>query len=490
MKQNCVRPQPQVAATTAGVGVVSARARSTSTRRRTLLAEGGGMRPTAAGILLAATLPTVALAVDDQHELEAKVRGVYWNDEGTGFPTASVPNPKTISYEQSALGLELNYKSPFWGKVIGFDASAYGVQKLGDSGTPTSQLVEVGNNGQLQDGYAAVGQAFVKLKWGSSALVTAGRQRHDSLLLKTTTNRAVPDTYSGVQAVLNLAPGVKVHGAVYDKYRARTTDRFADFRTEASGRHAIDYIGILGASYVAGPLAVTSEFLNAKSYLSKFALIGAYTVPLTASSLKLSSGVLTSRDAGALFVCGAEREVDCVGSSRISNDGMGIYLDAEWKINNVTLAAAAAKFSGLWIEDNFAVDAERTGTLTQDPGTNPFPTSATIGPDFTNNDETVASVRLAYDWKDYVPGLRTAFKYSRGTGAHSSNLTNAAEGKESYREVDVRYDVAFLKNLSVRYLYLNYDSRIDGGSPSATIKGLLRQDWEQHRFYLEYGYRF
>jgi len=442
------------------------------------------------GALAGGLWPSAAGAADGPHDLELKLHGVYWADEGVAYPSATTPNPKEVSYEQSALGVEFNYRSPYWGDAIGVDASGYGVTKLGDSGTPTTQLVELGNDGQLQSGYWALGQALVKLKWQQLATVRLGRQLHDSLLLKSTYNRAVPDTYSGISGALTPATGLRLHGAVYDRWRARTTNDFEKFRTEANGDHAIDYVAVVGGSYVSGPFALTAEYLTSKDFLSKYGVVGAYTLPLAASALKLSGGALRSRDAGALFVCGAEKELDCSGTGRIHNDGLGVYLDADWKLGNFTLGGAVAKFSGLWIEDNFAIDANRSGALTQDPGTNPFPTSSTVGPDFANNDERVGALRLVYDWKNLAPGLKTAFRYIRGSGAHSSNLTNGAEGRESYREFDVRYELPFLKNLSTRYVYLNYDSRVVNGSATATIKGLTRQDWEQHRFYVDYTYQF
>lgn len=438
-------------------------------------------------------LPIVSEAAEGEHKLELKARGVYWNDESLVYPTSTNRNPRPSSYEQSALGLQLNYQSPYWGGFIGADASAYGVMKLGDSGTPTTNLVELGNNGQLHDSYATVGQALLKLKYQDFAQVKLGRQIQNSLMLKSTITRAVRDTYSGASGSLKPMAGLTIYGAVYDKWRSRSTGEFEKFRTEATAArvpNAIDYIGIVGASYSNGPLAVTAEYLNSKSYLSKFGLVGAYIFPLDKNSLKLSSGIFTSRDAGALFVCSAEKEMDCTGTGRIQNDGMGVYLDAEWNVSNFTVGAAVAKFDGFWVEDNFAVSANRDGSLTQDHGTTVFPTSAALGPDLTNNGETVASVRLAYDWRDYVKGLKTAFKYSRGTGARSSNLVNGAEGSENYREFDVQYAMPFVKNLSLRYVYYNYDSHVEGGSTSATIKGMPRQDWEQHRFYIDYVYQF
>lgn len=438
-------------------------------------------------------LPIAAFAAEGEHKLELKARAVYWNDESLAYPSTSTPNPKPSSYEQSGLGVQANYASPYWASFIGVDASLYGVTKLGASGTPTTNLVEVGNNGQLEDYYVTAGQALVKLKYENIAQLKIGRQLQNSLLLKSTDTRAVPDTYSGASASVKPIDGLTIYGAIYDQWRARSTGQFEKFKTEATAvgvPNQIDYISILGASYVNGPLLVTAEYLNSKNYLSKFGLVGAYTIPLDKNSLKLSGGVFTSRDAGSLFVCSAEKELDCTGTGRISNDGMGVYIDGEWKVSNFTLGAAVAKFDGFWIEDNFAVDATKTGSLTQDHGSNPFPTSAGLGPDLSNRDELVGSVRFGYDFKDYVPGLKAGFKYARGTGAKSSNKENSAVGSENYREFNLQYAIPFVKNLSARYVYMNYDSHVENGSTSATIKGMPRQDWEQHRFYIDYSYQF
>jgi outer membrane porin, OprD family len=438
-------------------------------------------------------LPMAASAVEGEHQLELKARGVYWEDESLAYPTSTTRNPKPSAYEQSALGVQINYRSPFWANMIGVDASIFGVVKIADSGVPTTNLLEVGNDGKLDSAYTTVGLAALKFKYDDVAFARVGRQLQDSLLLKSTYTRTVPDTYSGLTASVAPIIGVSVYGALFNEWRPRSSPDFEKFRTESTATgvpNEISYVSIFGATYKSGPVSVTAEYLNSKDYLSKFGLVGGYTIPFETSSLKLSGGVLASRDAGNLFVCGAEREMDCTGTKRINNNGNGYYLDAEGKMYGFTLGAAVAKFDGLWIEDNFAVNGQRTGTLVQDHGTNPFPTSAGLGPDMTNNDETVVSFRIGYDWKDYIKGLRTAFKYSRGTGAHSSNLTNSADGKEYYREFDLRYDIPVVKNLGFRYVYMNYDSSIQNFTTSATIKGMPRQYWDQQRVYLDYVYQF
>jgi hypothetical protein len=161
--------------------------------------------------------------------------------------------------------VQLNYASPYLADFIGVDASLYGVAKLSDSGAPTSNLLDVRNNGQLAKAYLTAGQALIKLKYQDIAELKIGRQLQDSLLLKSTNTRAVPDTYSGVSARVKPLTGVTLYGAVYNQWRARSTGTFEKFKTEATAArvpNSIDYIGLVGVSYTQGPLAVTAEYLN------------------------------------------------------------------------------------------------------------------------------------------------------------------------------------------------------------------------------------
>jgi len=104
--------------------------------------------------------------------------------------------------------------------------------------------------------------------------------------------------------------------------------------------------------------------------------------------------------------------------------------------------------------------------------------------DMTNNDETVWMARAGYDWKDYVKGLKTTFKYKQGTGARNSHISSRGEADESELEVDVRYQIPLLKGLNLRYRYLEYNSDKTG-----RVDGVL-QDNTDHRVYLDYTYRF
>jgi hypothetical protein len=433
--------------------------------------------------------PTASWALEGGHELEFVAKTVYWNDKSV----ANQATTTAVSYQQAAQGLQLNYKSPWVSDWIGFDASLYGVVKLSDSGTPTTSLLEVGNNGKLADSNLALARAVIKMKFNDFAQIDLGRQLQNGLLLKSSGTRAVPDTYSGISGNVMVGTSTKIYGAVYDQWRARSSADFEKFKTESTAAgvpNAIDSISILGGTYTQGPIAITAEYLNAKDYMDKYGVVVAYTIPLEKDALKLSAGLFNSKDAGRLFVCGAEKELDCTGTAAVSNNATGIYLDADWKLANWTLGAAVSKFDGLWIEDNFAANAVKTGSLNQDHGTNPFPTSSALGPDFTNNGESVWSVRLAYNWKNYVSGLSTALKYVNGTGAKSSNRSNTAVGNETYRELTVKYEVPAVKNLSVSYIYGSYSSGVDNYTATANVKGMTRSSWENDRLYIDYSYKF
>lgn len=452
---------------------------------------------------LAAANSAVAADEKNDHKLDFAARLVQFDVDSRGSTSNGTAGTRS-AYSQRALGLQLNYLSPQFADTIGFGASVYGVSQIDSSGLSknTTQLLRVGSNGQLEDGYLTLGQAFVTFKHGDLASAKIGRQLQSSLLLKSTATRAVPDTYSGASGQITPLAGVSVYGAIYDKWRPRSGGSFEKLKTDLASSATvrsqagdIDYVGLVGGSYKSGPWAVTFEYLNSKNYLEKTGLVGAYTIPLKdKDKLTLSSGFFTSRDAGDLFVCGAESEVDCGGvaqGTRLHNSGKGLYIDADWKVRNFTLGAALAKFDGLWIEDNFSANSANPGAngsaaYITDHGTNPFPTSAAMGPDLSSNKESVWSVRLAYDWKDYAPGLTTAYKYARGTGARNSANEALGSGSEKYYEFDVRYAVPAVKGLGFRYLYMNYKTDKSGALNSIT-KNFSEVN---HRIYLDYVYKF
>lgn len=417
-----------------------------------------------------ATMSGSAHAADeDGHMLELKARGIHFD---RSFEDASKDRT------QSALGLQLNYESPYFRDVIGVGFSGYSVTRLGSSGPAATDILSTDADGDYHDSFGKIGQAFVKLKYADLMQAKLGRQVFNSMLLFSSTSRAIPASYSGGSGVITPAKGLSIYGAIFNEWSARAKSSFDTLNTDRSTDDEIDYVSVIGAKYKQGPVAVNLEYLHAKDYLSKLGLTGSYTFDLAQkSTLKLTGGVHTSKDAGKLFLRGAESDLDdedkYAAGARSDNNGLGVYLGLDWHAGQVTLGTAVAKFDGAWIEDNFAGDH----------GQNPFPTGGVLA-DMTNRDETVWMVRGGYDWKNVVKGLKTTVSYKQGTGARNSHVRSLGKADENEIDASVFYAVPVVKGLKVRYRYLKYTAdktgRVDG----------VKSDDSDHRLYVDYTYRF
>lgn len=438
--------------------------------------------------LIALCSPYVVADEQDSSSLELKFNTRYFSDTGRAHATIANPNPQSTQYEQSAFGIELNYQSAYYHDLIGLDASLYTALKLADSGAPSVQLFDVTSNGQVDNHFSSLGILALKAKFGEKGELKIGRQKVDTLLIKSTFNRAVPDTFSGVNLTYRPLPNWKTYAGYYNKWQPRTADKFTSFVTDKNQK--INHVAVLGTQYQYDRWAVHAEYLNSDRYLKKYGLLLDYTLPLSASRLNLRSGAMFSRNAGALFTCGAETDLDCMKGQNIENRGQGYFVEATWKKNNWELGAALTKIHGFWIEDNYSTRSVRDQILIQDNGTNPFPTSTLIGPDFTNKNELAWMTRVKYDWQNHVKGLSTELKYIAGSGAHQSNIQSDVIGKEHFSEFTLAYRMPYLRNLDFRYSYLTYHSSFEREHLSQKINGMLRSDWHQHRVALTYTYKF
>lgn len=455
---------------------------------------------------LLGALGVTGLAAQDLsgHSLELKTRMVQFDVDVTRNTTAA--STTSGDFRQSALGLQLDYQSPYFKDVIGVDLTGYQVTKLGQSSVQKNEMLPNDPNdpAKVVNSWSQLGQAAIKLKVGNTFDARLGRQLHNSLLLKSTNSRAVPDTFSGYSGNFRPVDGLKLYGAYYDAWLPRSGDKFQKFATEyvATGapkgvlNDVIKAVVIYGAQYVNGPLQIDFESLNSKNYLQKYGLVGSYLLALPQQqALKLSAGASTSADAGSLFSCAAEKELDAPASGPCKNRGQGVYLDAEWRAGNWMLGAAVAKFHGLWIEDNFAAsNVSRTGSPIQDHGTNFFPTGSTSGNDMSNDGELARMVRVGYDWKELVPGLRSIMRYKVGSGARNNAVASWASGREKERELDLVYAMPFFKGVSARYNYLQYSADVTANTAGKTINAISQggsKDYRRdHRIYLDYTYKF
>ncbi|KAA5556992.1 OprD family porin, partial [Pseudomonas aeruginosa] len=96
--------------------------------------------------------------------------------------------------------------------------------------------------------------------------------------LKSTNNRAVPDTFSGASGQFQLNDQLQTYIAYYDRWKPRSMDSFEKLVTENDER--LDYVGLLGAKYQYKNWSVNAEYLNSKDYLKKYGAIAQYKLPL------------------------------------------------------------------------------------------------------------------------------------------------------------------------------------------------------------------
>lgn len=420
-----------------------------------------------ASLTLLATAPAFAdEGFWEDGGFNAKARGIHFDRDYEN---------DSKDRQQSALGLELGYSSGYLADLIGFDVTGYHVQKLSSSGLETNDILTRTSDGELDDAFSKIGQAYLKLNVADRVSAKIGRQVVNTMLLSSSGTRAIPSSYRGVSVSGKLAD-FELYGVRVDEWSSRHDDHFEGFRTDITDAGAIDYIGVFGAKYQHDNFTAELEQLNSKDYLQKRGLRLGYLLPLGNSSLQLSGGYFTSDDDGELFAVNAEKgEMDYTDGVEPENHARAGYLDAEWTRNNLTLGAAFSAIRGdVWLEDNFSGDH----------GRNPFPTRSVIAPDLAGKNEDVWQLRTAYDWKDLVPGLSTKLAYTQGEGAENTVDKALGVADEWYTELDVKWSVPSVKGLSLRWIAHDYHS--DERGSVAQVK----EDEFDNRFYVDYVYKF
>ena len=429
------------------------------------------------GLVRASALSLIAMpaayAVDHsgEHQFQLKTRAMYFDRD---FKDGSSDR------EQSALGFQLNYASPQYNDLVGFGFSGYLVTELGHSGAEREDILT--KDGDGLDGFALLGQTYINITPTENSGIKLGRQLHKSMLLSSSGSRAAPSTFQGISGFYSPTKGLTLYGAVYDEWSRRSRDNFEDFKTDQSGSGDIDYVGIVGVKYKTDQYSLEAEHLVSDDYLAKTGVRGSYTFPLEASKLKVSGGVFVSDDDGALFVIGSESgELDdedapggTVGVTRSDNDGLGAFIDLAWSKENAEYSIAYTQIDGAWLEDNFAGDH----------GTNPFPTSSTLGADLTNEDQRVVRLKLKYNWKDYVPGLVSTVSVAHGWDAENSENSALGDADEDWQEVRLDYSPAAAKGLKLTGLWHNYEPEETG-----SIDG-VKGDEDDIRLYADYTINF
>lgn len=378
----------------------------------------------------------------------------------------------------AAVGFRLKYESGSIADRVKFVTAIYHVEDVFSSGREANDLLPLDSQGDQEDRFTKFGEAYVELTPFEGFKARIGRQTNKSLLKSSSGQRSIPDSFQGISVEYKIGD-VKLYSQWYNKWSRRFDDEFTGFSTDITGSQ-IDHIWINGINYKKNKLTVDFEVLDSANYLQKTGLRASYYWQLAENQrFTTRAGIFTSKDSGDLFVVGAEagelddEDVNDIGE-RSSNDGLGAFIQGIWQINNWKFTTAYSQFEDSWIEDNYSGDH----------GSNPFPTRSIVFPDFANTNEKAFLIGTEYNWNKIIPGLTTAFNYSKGTDIENSEDASLGEGEENYRELFIKYKPNWAKGLALQWRIHDYR-----GKKTGNVDGVKGDD-RDHRIFIDYTYNF
>ncbi|MGS0694302.1 OprD family outer membrane porin [Shewanella sp. 0m-4] len=405
--------------------------------------------------------------ITDNDSLEVKTRTIFFDREYDETPDK---DSNTL-----AQALELNYQSGTIAGWFNIGLSAYGVANINSTGTDNAPGImpdDPNDKNNVESAFGKIGQAYIEVLPTDGLSLKLGYQKTKQMFFSTSTSRAIPSSFRGLTGSYQPLDSVKVYGYAFDQWSGRNSDEWTDFAADTDGPQ-IELIWGVGAQFKQGKFNADVEYMVSEDYLAKFGLRASYNDTIGKGKLKLSGGYFTSSDNGALFTESGDKNIDGIES----NDGSVWFLDADYKIHAFSVGVAFSQTGEIWIEDNYKGDH----------GSNPLPTRAPIGPDFTNTNESVWLVRAGVDFGklNYLfDGLTTKVTYAKGTDIENAADASLGVAEEKFFAIDTRYKVPMAKGLSLRYLYADYQSTEIG-----SVQG-VKGDNVDHRIYMDYSFKF
>ncbi len=382
---------------------------------------------------------------------------------------------------QTGTGLILNHKISTIDKRFSVGLAGYAAQNWSSSGFVTEDVFKEGVN-QVH-GFSQLGEAYIDIKPNDDYAIKLGRFQYESLLLESKT-RVLPSSFQGLHTEWKPSPTMQLYGVWINKWSRRANDQFTDFTTELDSNNKINWLAIAGVKSKINTryasLSLQAEVLESADFLRKAGvLITSRLIEEGDKKLELELGAFTSRDAGSLFVSGANGTLDVASEpiqqqARLNHRGFGYFLRLLYSTGPHQLEIAQSAFDEPWLEDSFA----------NDHGTTPFPTR-TFGPELTNQDETVRLLGYRYSVKSgLLKGLSANLRHARGTGAVNSISRSLGSASEQWTLLDIRYRPPAFDKLKFRLAHRDYKSDIFG-----SVNG-VKGDRKETRFFIDYQHQF
>ncbi|MDY6891078.1 MAG: OprD family outer membrane porin [Pseudomonadota bacterium] len=228
-------------------------------------------------------------ALANEPSLNIDLRTFYFNRD---FRQGSAEDSVAASQ-----ALRVDYASPYVNGLIGFDASLFGAVKLdGRGGDENSGVLKA--DGDDTEGYATLGQAFLKLKLGEATELRAGRMVLATPLLYDDDARSTPSSTQAIKLDTRLG-GVDLYAIYSDRAANMAETSFKKY--QANGEEYELYLLGGGYSFDNG-LSLQAAHGVADDYLRQTYLNASYPFQLgNGDSLLLDAHYYYATDDGDLY---------------------------------------------------------------------------------------------------------------------------------------------------------------------------------------------
>ncbi len=337
----------------------------------------------------------IADDTDNKTKIDLGLRTFYMNrDFNAGIPD-------TIAAGQT---FRLNITSPYWGEMIGFDASAVHVVELVDDKVINSSDVLTPDG----SGYTTLEQAFIKLRPTANSTIRLGRMIVITPLLNDLTSRLSAPSTQAIYGTLNLGNG-ELYALYSDKASNNNSEKFTSY--SANGKdYAVASIG--GTYQFDNGLGTHLQYAVADDYLKQTYINLSYPTELGSYKLLLDLTHMRGEDDGELY--GSDYNSNLTGlTGRLSK-------------GNLAYTLAYQKIGG---------DNDYNQKWGGQDNTQFFTWGAVQLLDFNAKDEQSLQARIDYD----VPGIPGLHLMARHTESWDIDYSGGDNGKRHETNLDAQY---------------------------------------------------
>ncbi|PSL13277.1 imipenem/basic amino acid-specific outer membrane pore [Marinobacterium halophilum] len=329
--------------------------------------------------------------------------------------------------------VRVDYVSPYYNGMIGFDASLFGALKL-DGGKEDEKIGMLHDDNGNTDSYAKLGQAYLKLKLGENTELRAGRMVLETALLYDDDSRSTPSSTQAIKLDTKLG-GADLYAIYSDRAVNMAGTKFNEYK--AGGE---DYdLYIVGGGYTfENGLSIQAAHGVADDYLRQTYLNASYPIKLAnGDSMLIDAHYYDGSDDGSLY--GSDYASDLFN------------LAGRYTTGDLTMTLSYQKTGDEYYDyswDGFNNDNHILMTW-----------NSVQYSDFNNADEQSLQVRADYTVAA-VPGLSLMARHTEGWDIDSGTDTDLEE-RETNLEAKYVFQGGTFEGLSLRARVAHVESEID-----------------------------